>query len=62
MDLPQVLWLDCSWRRERMTKMGKNSLKGTTTCYITNARADARFRPGLAARRVRRMRRGRRRG
>lgn len=45
-----------------MTRMGKNSLKGTTTCYITNARADARFRPGLAARRVRRMRRGRRRG
>lgn len=31
--------------------MGKNSLRGTTTCYVTNARADARFRPGLAARR-----------
>lgn len=42
--------------------MGKNSLKGTTTCYVTNARADARFHPGLAARRVRRKRTPRRRG
>lgn len=25
--------------------MGKNSLRGTTTCYVKNNRADERFRP-----------------
>lgn len=28
--------------------MGKNSLKGTNTCYIRNNRADSRFYPKYA--------------
>lgn len=30
--------------------MGKNSLKGTNTCYIRNNRADSRFHPKYARR------------
>ena len=28
--------------------MGKNSLRGTTTCYVINSRADERFLPKYA--------------